>query len=229
MKRYRVRLVPEEGWFHPFDRLVGDVPDLERVAIHNMHLIDDGVGQALYEFGGNPERLEEVMQSLSCGATYQINEYEGRIFLYVLFEPNETIRQLLHVHHNHKICLDPPQVFTTKGDLLLTYYGTDRPFHEAMAAVPERVTVKLERKSDFEPTESPLISKLTVKQREILQTAVDLGYYELPRETTLEEVGDEHDLTAATVGEHLQKVERKLVTTVADDPPGRTATPPAGR
>lgn len=227
MKRYRVRLIPDDGKFHPFDRLVMAAPDLERVAIHNIHLIDDGAAQMLYEFCGSRPRLEGIMESLDCEARYQITEVEGRIFLYLLFEPNETIRRLVLVHHNHKICLDPPQIFTTRGDLLLTYYGTDRHFHEAMAEVPDDVGVKLERKSEFEPSVDPFLSKLTMKQREIMQTAVDLGYYQLPREATLEGIGDELNLSAATVGEHLQKVEKKLVTMVAADSPARAEPPVA--
>lgn len=216
MKRYAVRLVPAEGWFHPFDKLVMAEPDLERVAIHNMNLLSEDVGQTLYEFAGDVERLESIMESLTCDANYQINERDGRIFNYLLFEPNDTIRQLLHVHHDHRLLLDPPQVFTRRGHLQLTYFGTDETFHEAMAAVPERITVKLERKSEFEPSEDPFVSKLTRQQTDILETAVSLGYYEIPRETSLEKVGEEVGLTAATVGEHLRKVERTLMTSVIE-------------
>lgn len=203
--------MPDDGWFHPFDELVQAEPALERVAIHNMHLVDDAIGQTLYEFRGDVDRLAELMDSLTCDASYHISERDGRLFNYLLFEPNETIRRLLDVHFNHRICLDPPQVFTPGGDLLVTYFGTDDAFHEAMGAVPDRVTAKLERKSPFEPSRNPFASKLTAKQREILETAVELGYYELPRERTLADIGDELGLSSATVSEHLRKVEAKLV------------------
>lgn len=212
MRRYEVRLVPREGWFHPFDQLVQAEPDVERVAIHEMHLVDDDVGQTLYEFRGDADRLAGLLDDLTCDASYQLDELDGRIFTYLLFEPNPTIRRLLAVHHNHRICLDPPQLFTADGDLVVTYFGTDDAFHEAMAAVPEEVTPRLERKSQFEPTEDPILTKLTAKQTEILRVAVDLGYYEVPREKTLADIGDELGLTSATVSEHLRKVEATLVT-----------------
>lgn len=211
MRQYEVRLVPEGGWFHPFDRVVRSEPDLHRVAIHNMHLVGEDVGQALYEFRGDVKRLKKIMSELQCKAEYQINQTNGRIFNFLLFEPNETIRELLSVHHDHKVFLDPPQVFTHDGDLLLTYYGTEETFHEAMAAVPDRVSLKLERKSEFQPSRDPFISTLTDSQQDILETAVELGYYDIPRETTYEEIGKELGLTAATVGEHLRKAEAKLV------------------
>lgn len=211
MRQYEVRLVPDGGWFHPFDRVIAAEPDLDRVAIHNMHLVGEDVGQALYEFRGDVARLRELMDELQCDAEYQINQANGRIFNYLLFEPNDTIRALLSVHHDHKVFLDPPQQFTPDGDLLLTYYGTEETFHEAMAAVPDRVTVKLERKSEFRPSPEPFVSSLTDSQQTIVETAVRRGYYDIPRETTYEEIGEELGLTAATVGEHLRKAEAKLV------------------
>lgn len=213
MRRYNVRLVPDGGWFHPFDKVVAGDPDVTRVAIHNMHLINDDVGQTLYEFNGDPDRLESVMESLPCNASYQIDVQDDRIFNYMLFEPNDTIRDLLNVHHNHQIFLDPPQLFTPQGHLQLTYYGTEEPFQEAMDAVPDRISVTLERKSEFTPSQEPFTSKLTTKQREILSVAMDRGYYEVPRETTLADIGRELDLTPATIGEHLQKIEMKLMKT----------------
>lgn len=211
MRQYEVRLVPDDGWFHPFDRVVRAEPDLDRVAIHNMHLVGDDVGQALYEFRGDVERLRTIMGELQCDAEYQVNQANGRIFNYLLFEPNDTIRELLAVHHDHKVFLDPPQQFTPDGDLLLTYHGTEETFHEAMAAVPDRVTVKLERKTEFRPSHEPFVSTLTEGQQTIVRTAVELGYYDIPRKTTYEEIGEELGVTAATVGEHLRKAEAKLV------------------
>lgn len=211
MRQYEVRLVPDGGWFHPFDRVVRPEPDLDRVAIHNMHLVGDGVGQALYEFRGDVERLRSIMDELQCDAEYQINQANGRIFNYLLFEPNDTIRELLAVHHDHQVFLDPPQQFTPGGDLLLTYHGTEETFQEAMDAVPDRVTVKLERKVEFQPSHEPFITSLTDSQQTTVRTAVEMGYYDIPREATYEEIGDELGLTAATVGEHLRKAEAKLV------------------
>lgn len=213
MRQYTVHLVPDGGWFHPFDEVIAAESDVDRVAIHNMHLINDDVGQTLYEFRGDRDRLEAVMESLTCDANFQIHVQDDRIFNYMLFEPNDTIRDLLHVHHDHQIFLDPPQLFTPQGNLRLTYYGTEEAFQEAMDAVPDRIAVTLERKSEFTPAQEPFTSKLTTKQREILTVAMEQGYYEVPRETTLADIGRELDLTAATVGEHLQKIEMKLMKT----------------
>lgn len=58
---------------------------------------------------------------------------------------------------------------------------------------------------------------LTDRQREALELAVEGGYYERPRETTTEAIGEAMGIDRRTVEEHLRKVERRLVTTLVED------------
>lgn len=58
--------------------------------------------------------------------------------------------------------------------------------------------------------ESPL-SKLTVKQRRALLTAFALGYYDVPRRISSEELSRHLNADKSTIVEHLRKAERKLI------------------
>lgn len=53
---------------------------------------------------------------------------------------------------------------------------------------------------------------LTDRQREVVQTALDAGYFEWPRETNSEELATELGVSRATLLEHLRKAEQKLLT-----------------
>ncbi len=55
------------------------------------------------------------------------------------------------------------------------------------------------------------LSKLTLKQRQILITAYGLGYYDVPRRISSEELARHLKLGPSTVVEHLRKAERKLL------------------
>lgn len=59
--------------------------------------------------------------------------------------------------------------------------------------------------------EEPL-DALTDRQREVIQTAFEAGYYEVPRSTSTEDLADELGLDSSTVAEHLQRAERNLLT-----------------
>ena len=56
-----------------------------------------------------------------------------------------------------------------------------------------------------------LLSSIPPRQREFLNTAAEHGYFEIPRQVTLEEVADEMDITKTTASNHLRKAERQLV------------------
>jgi len=53
--------------------------------------------------------------------------------------------------------------------------------------------------------------ELTERQREVIETAWRMGYYEVPKEVSSKEVADELDLDSSTVAEHLQRAERNLL------------------
>ena len=77
--------------------------------------------------------------------------------------------------------------------------------YEAEGASPE-----LRRLGGYDGGERPL-AELTDRQREVVETAYEAGYYEVPREATAAEVAAELDLDSSTVVEHLQRAERSLM------------------
>ncbi|WP_158059585.1 helix-turn-helix domain-containing protein [Halorussus halophilus] len=60
-----------------------------------------------------------------------------------------------------------------------------------------------------------LLHSFSVRQREIVQKAIDMGYYKRPRETTLQEIADEVGIAKTTVSQHLRKAEEQTVEFVA--------------
>lgn len=59
--------------------------------------------------------------------------------------------------------------------------------------------------------------RLTERQREVLMTAFDLGYYDRSGSATLERVGDVLGISASTVSQHLKAAERGVVALLLDD------------
>lgn len=57
---------------------------------------------------------------------------------------------------------------------------------------------------------------LTPRQRAVLSTAWQEGYYEIPRGVTTAELGAMFDLNRRTVEDHLRRAERKLVSAFSD-------------
>ncbi|MCU4752511.1 helix-turn-helix domain-containing protein [Halobacteria archaeon AArc-curdl1] len=62
----------------------------------------------------------------------------------------------------------------------------------------------------YEGRERP-IDSLTDRQQQVIQTAFDMGYYDVPRAASTDEIAAELDLDASTVAEHLQRAERNVL------------------
>lgn len=58
--------------------------------------------------------------------------------------------------------------------------------------------------------------RLTDRQHEVVEYALESGYFEWPREITSEELAAELDISRATLLEHLRKAESKLLTDALD-------------
>jgi len=56
-----------------------------------------------------------------------------------------------------------------------------------------------------------LLSKLTLRQRQMLLTAYALGYYDMPRRISSDELSRHLKLDKSTIVEHLRKAERKII------------------
>lgn len=93
----------------------------------------------------------------------------------------------------------------------LSVVGSHEDISRSVAAVDDAgMNPLLERLTDYGGPTSPL-SALTDRQREVVETAYGLGYYDVPRAATAEAVADELDLDPSTVSEHLQRAERNIV------------------
>ena len=96
----------------------------------------------------------------------------------------------------------------------MSFVGSQDTLSETMRGFEAAgVSPDLQRLGSYGGAEQPL-DGLTDRQREVIQTAFDMGYYEVPREASTDEVADELGLDPSTVTEHLQRAERNVFSRV---------------
>lgn len=78
------------------------------------------------------------------------------------------------------------------------------------------LNVLLERLTDYRGPET-LLDALTSRQQEIMETAFDMGYYDVPREASTDEIAARAELDPSTVAEHLQRAEHNLLSRILDE------------
>lgn len=106
-----------------------------------------------------------------------------------------------------------PPLGIEDGKIKITFLGSEvevKDFMEKIDALGIRYHIVLLADTNFSPI-SPL-NQLTEKQRKVLIAAYKLGYYEIPRKITSEDLAKKLGLADSTVVEHLRKAEQRLIT-----------------
>ncbi len=105
-------------------------------------------------------------------------------------------------------------------------FDTDRDASNALSDLDRhekfeiRERCRVETPLEFDPfryyeTANSLLDscrQLTRRERTVLETAIEMGYYETPREATLKSVGDCVGVSDVAVSKTLRRAERKLLT-----------------
>jgi predicted DNA binding protein len=208
-------LIPTKGGLHPTEQRMADDPDISLTLLHNINLLNDGTAVTLYEMSGDEERVRGILENSPEILTYNTTCTKDDVLAYIHLEPNETVYQLLTVLQEFEIILDTPLVYTQLGGLSVRLIGTQTTIRNAIPAVPKDVRIKLEQTGEYAPITDRFFEQLTTRQQETLVKAVEMGYYDVPRRGTHEDIARELELTGGTVGEHLRKIEAKILTQIA--------------
>ncbi|WP_101297626.1 helix-turn-helix domain-containing protein [Halegenticoccus soli] len=205
-----VRIDSGSGGFHPAECALADEPGVTREGIRRVNRLDDGTIAASYELRGDLDRARELLASspsvLACDV---VGERTG--VAYVHSVPTDPVASLLSILRRNEIVLDAPLEYTATGDLRVTLLGGSRALRRAIDEAAKSVGVELERTGDYARNARNPEAALTDRQRQLLTVAVDMGYYEIPRRTTLAEIAAAVGIGRATAGEHLRKAEAKAV------------------
>ena len=189
----------------------GELVSLVREAgVRDLELLEDdgreGVTQIEVEDRFDEDRLENID---SVEDWELITETEDT-YLYLLEVTALDMPESASLDHDELIGMCDPTI----GDrgMLLSLVGSQdairtmlRNFEEA-GVVPD-----LHRLGEYEGGQQTL-DALTDRQLEVLQTAYDMGFYEVPRKASTDDIADEVGLDGGTVSEHLQRAERNILT-----------------
>ncbi|WP_436908255.1 helix-turn-helix domain-containing protein [Halosimplex marinum] len=212
--RYVTLLVsPTEGQgFHPVGERIARDPDVTGEAIHRMDDLGDGTVTLLTEMSGDVDRYRTIMADTPEVREFTVAAGEaGRGWGYSRVETNDLVEYMLERDRELELVRDMPIELTDRGDQRVTLIGTEAAFARAMQfPEPEGYEVTVEKTGEYHPESGRLLDALTSRQREVLEAAVAVGYYEAPREATHEDVAEAVGCSPATAGEHLQKVERAV-------------------
>lgn len=177
------------------------IRDFEELVCHGTGAIVQVAVESRYD--------EEQLSALECVDQWERVAETDDGYLYVIGFTAPELPESLGEEVEDLIGTCDPELDDGSATMSLvgpqeTISGTIREY-EAAGISPD-----LRKLGSYEGREDP-VDALTDRQQEVIRTAFDMGYYEVPREVSTEEVAAELDLDPSTVSEHLQRAERNAL------------------
>ncbi|WP_436927166.1 helix-turn-helix domain-containing protein [Halosimplex amylolyticum] len=143
----------------------------------------------------------------------------------VVFETDRAERVRFTRDQSNCICETVEQLGTpvsdvsaSRGTLRLSFHATDVETIQAAVDVLDDTygTVRIDRLArtgNGEDDDLVLVDRgrLTDRQQEVLETAMEMGYFQRPRSANATEVAERLDITPSTFAEHLASAQSKVL------------------
>jgi predicted DNA binding protein len=214
MREMRLRLSLPDGDLHDWGGAYG-MGELCPLAVYRVEALADGTVVAVVTFDGDSEVVRERLEGDDAVLSASITgDHEG--LFQVQFEPRETVRQMLEMRRETPVVMQLPMYLNADGSATATFYGDQAEFGKTVEYVPDEVDVEIVHIRDVTAAERSVFDRLTDRQREVLDVAIEAGYYDDPRGATHAELAADLDVSPTTVSEHLRRIERRVFGAYAD-------------
>lgn len=125
-------------------------------------------------------------------------------------------RVLFETFTRGSLLLVPPIEFGREGTVTLSLFGEQTEIQAALEGIPEAIEVDVRGVGGMEGAPTLTSAALSDRQREAIEVALDLGYYDIPRAADHEAVAEKMDCAPSTAAEHLRKAEAKVLRATFD-------------
>ncbi|PSP50556.1 DNA-binding protein [Halobacteriales archaeon QH_7_69_31] len=196
MRYFDLTLTPEDGAIHPVDRAIAAHVEVGREAIMHFDALGDGSAILLYRLRGDAPALIEALSD------------HPDLYAHDLMD---GIQPLVSLAEKYALIIETPIEFIHSNAVRMTVIGDHDMLRAAIEEMPDSLSITIDQVGTYSPDRRDTLSSLTDRQLEVFRTAVELGYYEIPRRATHEEIADSLECAPSTVDEHLRKAESRVL------------------
>ena len=173
---------------------------------------EGGTLRFLSLFAGDPEAAREAVANLEVVRRYELTPAgENAYYGYAVMDLREVDATLMDIFDDLGLVIVPPIVYTGQETVQLSVLGEPAALTGLLERIPEDVGIEVERVSEHRRRAETLAGRLTDRQFEALEVARKLGYYDVPRTTSLAAVAAELDCSESAASTLLRAAESALV------------------
>ncbi|QLG49042.1 helix-turn-helix domain-containing protein [Natrinema halophilum] len=213
MKTVRLILQYDDETIHPMHRFVAnsDAFDAYRMVHGNFTNSDDDDNAFIFHVVGDPDVYETALEETSRVSDYELTRTGDRSFtVYVRDVPADVDDRLLDSFTRRSLVALPPLEYRSDWTVRFSVVGEPTDIRRALEDVPAGIETTIGRVGEYDGSDAA-VAALTTRQREALRVARDLGYFDVPRSASVEDVAGVLDCAPGTAAEHLRKAESAVM------------------
>ena len=217
MKYLRIELRYPPDLRHPIHRLIDESDAVDRDVLLHGTVIGEPDDTFLFYVEGEIAMYTEALRSVDRIREFEVTRIDETGHYVLLTQRRDTVDDaMFDPLQRTGLVVVPPIDFRPNGVARLTLIGTGEPLRDALAELPDRIETTVLRIGEYDWRQELFDPGLTDRQFDALAAAVEEGYYEAPRETTVEAVAERIDAAPSTASEHLRKAESAVMSTFID-------------
>ncbi|WP_247003556.1 helix-turn-helix domain-containing protein [Halosolutus gelatinilyticus] len=173
---------------------------------------DAGTVRFLSLVVGDAEVLGEIADELDVIHRYDFTHVDDETFYsYVEMDLRAADASFMGTFDVPGLVIVPPIVYTGRDRAHVTVLGESDAMARLLDRFPDDVEIDVRRVSEHQRRSETLAGRLTARQFEALETARELGYFDVPRTGSLAAVADELGCSESAASTLLRSAERALV------------------
>jgi predicted DNA binding protein len=166
---------------------------------------------------GDPDAFRDAVEEVSEVVDYELTVAgTDAFYVYIRDATNRRLRELFDLLDRSPVVVIPPVEYSPDGSVSYSVFGPSSAIQSVVEEIPEPIRVTVTGVGSIAAVPSAVETTLSDRQRQAIDAAVDLGYYDIPRTATHDDVAGAMGCAPSTAAEHLQKAESKLLRSVVD-------------
>lgn len=203
-----------------------DVPEsFERATAHENVAVDvlnwnaaSRPAAFLLRVYGDTGAFEAMVDADPVVEAYELAaETEQSSLCYLVGEASSGTQAVFAHFGSGSLLTVPPVEWRDDGTCSFALFGTRADVQAAVEDPPPGVSVTVESVGGNRLAPEAIRQRLSPRQREAVEAALALGYYDEPRAATTEDLGRALDCAPSTAATHLRKAESRLLRALFDD------------
>lgn len=160
-------------------------------------------------FDAEPPAVERLLQRVDTVSESHLVAGDGGSYAFTERDDTEFDSAVLSCIADSRVVFVPPLSFHENGEIRIEVVGEQSSLAAFFDALGDLVDVGIEAVHTFD--RHGQAATVTDRQREALSAAAAVGYYEIPRTGSVEDVATELDCAHSTAGDLLRKAESAVV------------------